>query len=493
MRRFALKFDQLKRDYGDAKMSTAKTKPDPVRISEFTGPEEDKAESTASLRSKIDLAHVEKVGLEIFLLSLGMMLILTLSLALLMVPIIFWQRSPEVLEDVWRKGFYGFLALSLLFDFYLIQRQMTLRKLRLQLAEQRSDQEILKTAKKMDEALLRSIGEGVFAVDSQERLILVNQLAEEWSGIQGRQAIRKPYREVLHFENLTVENFVEQAMKTKEGVQVDRGASLIRPDGSRMSVSILASPVLDEDEVRGCIVVFRDTTEQRALYQMKTDFVSIASHQLRTPLTGLRWYSSTLAEGQAGALNPEQQELLKEIERCVDRMVVLVDNLLDVARLDQGTLQLDLVPVSLAELLADAVRSLEPKAQNFNVSLTVDDGIASLPTVRADKLRLTEVIHNLVDNAIRYTPEQGTVKVMARQEGKEIIISISDTGVGIPEAERPRLFKKFSRIENPLSNRERGSGLGLYFAKGVVEKHGGKISLRSGVGKGSTFYVSLPL
>jgi signal transduction histidine kinase len=245
--------------------------------------------------------------------------------------------------------------------------------------------------------------------------------------------------------------------------------------------------------VRGCIVVFRDTTEQRALYQMKTDFVSIASHQLRTPLTGLRWYSSTLAEGQAGALNPEQQELLKEIERCVDRMVVLVDNLLDVARLDQGTLQLDLVPVSLAELLADAVRSLEPKAQNFNVSLTVDDGIASLPTVRADKLRLTEVIHNLVDNAIRYTPEQGTVKVMARQEGKEIIISISDTGVGIPEAERPRLFKKFSRIENPLSNRERGSGLGLYFAKGVVEKHGGKISLRSGVGKGSTFYVSLPL
>ncbi len=443
--------------------------------------------------SGIDPGRVERMDLELFLLSLGMILILTLSLALLMVPVVFWQRAPEVLEDIWRKGFFGFLALSLLFDIYLMQRQKTVRKLRVQLAKQRSDRELLMSAKKMDEALLRSIGEAVFAVDSQGRLILLNQRAEHWTGIRAEQAIHKPYREVLRFENLNIEDFVEQAMKSRRDVQVNGDAVLIRADGSRMSVSILASPVRHENAVRGCIVVFRDTTEQRALYQMKTDFVSIASHQLRTPLTGLRWYASTLAEGNAGPLNPKQQELFNEIDRCIVQMVTLVDDLLDVARLDQGTLKLDMVPVALADLVAGVLHSLEPKAQKYHVSLSMDEGVKSTPLVRADKSRLSEVLFNLVDNAIRYTPERGSVRLMARQEGKEVVIAVSDTGVGIPESERSKLFNKFSRIENPLSGRERGTGLGLYFAKGVVEKHGGRIWVQSVVGNGSTFCVSLPL
>jgi PAS domain S-box-containing protein len=474
-------------------MATIDAGPDPVESSEGSSLGSFGSKSTDADLSRINFLQIERAGLELFLLSLGMLLILTLSLALLMAPIIFWQRAPEVLEEVWRKGFYGFLALSLLFDIYLVQRQMSLRKLRVQLGKQKSDQELLMAAKNMDEALLRSIGEGVFAVDSHERLILLNRRAEEWTGIKAAQAIYKPYREVLHFDKLVVEDFVHQAMEFQRDVHVDGDAVLIRPDGSHMPVSVLASPVRHVHEVRGCIAVFRDTTEQRALDQMKTDFVSIASHQLRTPLTGLRWYTSTLAEGHAGPLNTEQQELLKEIERCTGQMVTLVDDLLDVARLDQGTLHLELAPVRVADLLAEVVHNLDPKAQRYDVRVIVDEGTASAPPVRADKLHLTEVLFNLVDNAIRYTPEQGTVKLMARQEGGDVVISVSDTGVGIPEAERPRLFQKFSRIENPLSNRERGSGLGLYFARGVVEKHGGKIWVRSGVGKGSTFYVSLPL
>lgn len=433
------------------------------------------------------------MDLDLFLLSLGMILILTLSLALLMVPVVFWQRTPEVLEDIWRKGFFGFLALSLLFDIYLVQRQMAVRKLRAQLAKQRSDRELLMSAKQMDDALLRSIGEGVFAVDSQGRLILLNQRAEDWTGIRAEQAIHKPHREVLRFEKLNREDFVERAMKSQQDVQENGDAVLIRPDGSRMSVSILASPVRHENAVRGCIVVFRDTTEQRALYQMKTDFVSIASHQLRTPLTGLRWYASTLADGNAGPLNPKQQELLSEIERCIVQMVALVDDLLDVARLDQGTLKLDRVPLALADLVAGVVHRLEPKAQKYRVSLIMDEGVRSTPLVHADQARLSEVLFNLVDNAIRYTPELGSVRIMARQEGREVVIAVSDTGVGIPESERSKLFNKFSRIENPLSGRERGTGLGLYFAKGVVEKHGGRIWVQSVTGNGSTFFVSLPL
>jgi PAS domain S-box-containing protein len=441
----------------------------------------------------IEMGQVEKASLELFLLTLGMVFILTLSLALLMIPVVFWQRSTEILEDIWRKGFYGFLALSLLFDVYLVQRQLNLRHLRRLLAQQRSDQELLLAAKKMDDALLRSIGEGVFAVDSEGRLILLNRRAEEWTGMEAREAISKPYREILRFESSTPENFVEHTVQTGRGLQVEGDAVLLRADGSRMPVSILASPVIQEDRVRGSIVVFRDTSEQRALDQMKTEFISIASHQLRTPLAGMRWYTSTLVEGHAGTLNPQQAELTKEIENCVEQMVALVNDLLDVARLDQGTLKLSPIAVLPNDLLTEVARTMEGKANKFQVSLLVEQEGASCPPLYADKALLMEVLLNLVDNAIRYTPEHGEVKLGVKQENQSLVFSVSDTGVGISEENVEKLFRKFSRIQNPLSNRERGSGLGLYFAKGIVEKHGGTIWVRTARGKGSTFYIRLPL
>jgi PAS domain S-box-containing protein len=422
-----------------------------------------------------------------------MVLILTLGLAILMVPVVFWQRPSDILQDVWRKGFYGFLVLSLLFDAYLIQRQLRLRQLRRLLAQHRSDQELLLAAKKMDEALLHSIGEGVFAVDSEGRLILLNRRAQEWTGTGASGAISKPFAEVLHFEGQTPQNFVEQVVRTGQGLQVGGEAMLVRPGGSRMPVSILAAPVLQDGRVRGCIIIFRDTSEQRALDRMKDEFISIASHQLRTPLAGLRWYTSTLAEGITGALSPQQSELVKEMETCVGQMTTLVNDLLDVARLDQGTLTLNRVEIQPRELLAEVASNLESKAKRLRVSLLINDEGSLFPPVHADKALITEVLRNLVDNALKYTPENGGVKLSARQEGQSLIFAVSDTGVGIPEESIDKLFRKFSRIENPLSKRERGSGLGLYFAKGIVEKHGGTIRVHSAPSQGSTFYVRLPL
>ena len=444
-------------------------------------------------RLSIEAGQVERQSLELFFLTLGMVLILTLGLAILMVPVVFWQRPTEILQDVWRKGFYGFLVLSLLFDVYLIQRQLRLRQLRRLLAQQRSDQELLWAAKKMDEALLHSVGEGVSAVDSEGRLILLNRRAQEWTGIEARDAISRPYGEVLHFEGQTPGNFVEQVVHTGQGLQAGGEAVLVRRGGGRMPVSILAAPVLQDDRVRGSIVIFRDTSEQRALDQMKDEFISIASHQLRTPVAGLRWYTSTLAEGVAGPLSPQQSELVKEMESCVGQMATLVNDLLDVARLDQGTLKLSLAEVQPQELLAEVMRTLEAKAKRLQVTLQVEEPGSACPPLRADKALMKEVLRNLVDNAIKYTPEHGEVKLTAQQEDQGLIFSVSDTGVGIPEEGIEKLFRKFSRIENPLSKRERGSGLGLYFAKGIVEKHGGKIWVQSAPGCGSTFCVRLPL
>jgi len=181
------------------------------------------------------------------------------------------------------------------------------------------------------------------------------------------------------------------------------------------------------------------------------------------------------------------------MESCVGQMTTLVNNLLDVARLDQGTLTLNQVEVRPHELLAEVVSTLESKAKRLQVSLRVDGEGPLCSPVRADKALITEVLRNLVDNAIKYTPEHGVVKLRAQREGRSLVFSVSDTGVGIPQEGIEKLFRKFSRVENTLSKRERGSGLGLYFAKGIVEKHGGTISVRSMQGQGSTFYVRLPL
>jgi signal transduction histidine kinase len=145
------------------------------------------------------------------------------------------------------------------------------------------------------------------------------------------------------------------------------------------------------------------------------------------------------------------------------------------------------------ELLTEVARTTEGKAKKFQVSLLIEQEGASYPPLYADKALLTEVLLNLVDNAIRYTPEHGEVKLRVKQEGQSLVFSVCDTGVGISEENVEKLFKKFSRIENPLSNRERGSGLGLYFAKGIVEKHGGTIWVRSAPSQGSSFYIRLPL
>jgi PAS domain S-box-containing protein len=453
----------------------------------------DQHPSEVPIGTELEFVRAERMSSHLFFLTLGIILVLTLGLVLFMVPFVYWEGATEVLKDVWRKSFVGFLVLSLLLDVYLLQQQRTLHRVRRQLAKQRSDQELLLAAKKMDEALLRSIGEGVFAVDSESRLILLNRRTEEWAGVRAADSMGRPYREVLRFEKMQVADFAEQAMKSARGVEVGGDALLVKSDESRMPVSVLASPVIDEGVVRGCVVVFRDTTEQRALDRAKTEFISAASHQLRTPLTALRWSASTLAEELAGGMNPRQEELLKEVEGCIDRMVKLVNDLLDVTRLDQGTLMLDRTPVLLNDVVGNVIRSLETKARKYQVSVVVDDALSALPPVRADYGRLWEVLLILVDNAIKYTQERGVVTLQARREDQHVVLSVSDTGVGIPAEEHHKLFKKFSRVDNPLSTRERGSGLGLYFAKGIVEKHGGNIWVESGAGKGSTFCIRLPM
>jgi PAS domain S-box-containing protein len=350
------------------------------------------------------------------------------------------------------------------------------------------------------EALLGSIGDGVFAVDAEGRIIEFNPAAAALTGESEGAALGRPYAEVIALleerPGLPPERSdpVRQAMAQGRTLRVLRSLTLLRPDGSRLPVAVTAAPVRDEGGgVQGCIVVFSDASQEREVDRMKNEFISIASHQLRTPMSGVKGVLGLLLENVLGPLSPDQEKYLRRAYEANERLIALVNDLLNISRLEQGSLLLRVEPVDLAAMLAALVSEFQPRAARYRLEVRIESGGGEGGAgVRGDPMRLREVFANLLDNAIKYTPEGGAIVVRWSGAPHSVSVEISDSGVGIAPERIPELFAKFSRIPNPLSGREFGTGLGLYFARSVVELHHGKIDVASMPGAGTTFRVSLP-
>ena len=350
------------------------------------------------------------------------------------------------------------------------------------------------------EALLGSIGDGIFAVDGEGRIIEFNRAAAALTGESAATALRRPYAQVIALAEETPGQLpadarpdpVHQAMLQGRAFRFLRGLTLLRRDGTRLPVTFSAAPVRDEHGgVAGAIVVFSDASQEREVDRMKNEFISIASHQLRTPMSGVKGALALLLEEVLGPLNPEQLQYLRRAYDSNERLIALVNDLLNISRLEQGSLQLRAEPVPLAEVLRGLVAEYQPRAARYRQLLVLDAGEGD-STVQGDAVRLREVFGNLLDNAIKYTPEGGAIGVRWRASALEVAIEVSDSGVGIPADKLATLFQKFIRIQNPLSGREFGTGLGLYFARSVVELHQGTIEVESPAGQGTTFRVRLP-
>ncbi|MBI1834010.1 MAG: HAMP domain-containing histidine kinase [Candidatus Andersenbacteria bacterium] len=226
--------------------------------------------------------------------------------------------------------------------------------------------------------------------------------------------------------------------------------------------------------------------------RVKSEFISLASHQLRTPLTGIRWAHHALLEGQAGVVNEEQRRIL---ERSLDRtqaMMGLVGELLDVARIEDQKYRLLKESTDTGELVRGVVDQFSEAAERRKISLDVSVD-SNLPKITIDKTKLNIALGNLVDNAIKYTPPGGKVTVSAMQSDEMVCIKVLDTGIGIPQGDQYRAFSKFFRSSNAIAMHTRGSGLGLYISRTIIEKHGGTIAVDSAEGKGSTFTICLPI
>ncbi|MFZ5817736.1 MAG: two-component system histidine kinase PnpS [Bacillota bacterium] len=333
------------------------------------------------------------------------------------------------------------------------------------------------------DAILQHMADGVLLIDGHKKIVLMNPAAEQMLGVTAREAVGKDHLEVTHHFDL--DEKLQQVLRTGEGASLEIRRA--RPETQILEARL--APAGREPE-RGVLLVLRDITRSRQLEQMRTEFVASVTHELRTPLTSIRGFAETLLEGALD--EPEtSRHFVTIIKRESEHLGALIEDLLDLSRIESGKFRMKREKVELQSLVPETVGRLAQKAETNGIELTMEVP-AGLPAIPGDRDRLAQVLINLVDNAVKYTPAGGQVKVTARDEGSQVRISVADTGVGIPQLDLPRIFERFYRVDKARSRATGGTGLGLSIVKHIVEAHRGSITVQSQVGVGSTFTILLP-
>ncbi len=328
-------------------------------------------------------------------------------------------------------------------------------------------------------AILANIADGIVAVDRDDRIVLWNAMAEHITGVPASEALGRSVPEVLQRELST---------NGTEGV-VERHVA-IRRGGDEVWLALSEAVMLDlAGAVAWRIFAFRDVSSERGVEQMKSDFVSAVSHELRTPLTSIYGFAETLQRSDVDFTDVERETFLRHIAAESERLIRIVDDLLSVARLEAGTLEVAREPTDLGDALRDAVAAAQGREEGrHRFSVRVEPAELA---VRADREKLGQVLANLLDNAVRYSPEGGTIIVSARGRAQAAEVTVADEGIGISEPDRQRVFAKFFRSERAPAGQ--GTGLGLFLVRGLVTAMGGRIWLESEEGQGSRFTFELPL
>jgi two-component system phosphate regulon sensor histidine kinase PhoR len=340
-----------------------------------------------------------------------------------------------------------------------------------------------------------SMGDGVIVVDPQKRIILFNTVAETLAGWEFERVQDRPIDELFRVVNERTKEPIESPIdkvlrsgKTETGTDFD---ILTAMDGTERPISTIAAPILKNvGTIVGIVMVFRDVSREREIDRLKDDFISSISHELRTPLTSIKAYTETILHDFD---MPEQtkRQFLGIVDEESNRLANLIEGLLEVSRLESGTVKISREPVDITAIIRGVWSALQPLADKKNIQLNIDVG-DELPQLLGDESKIQSAVTNLVNNAIKFTPEGGQVSVSARQQADEIVIRISDTGMGIPKEALAKIFERFYRVPHP-GKQIPGTGLGLTIVQKIVTMHGGRIEVESEVNRGTAFTVFLPL
>jgi two-component system, OmpR family, phosphate regulon sensor histidine kinase PhoR len=332
------------------------------------------------------------------------------------------------------------------------------------------------------EAILRTMADGVLLLDHRKKILMLNPAAQAMFGLTDADAVGRDHLEVTHHFDL--DQLLDKVLQTGETATLE----IRRARPAEQILEARLAPFGDGH--RGVLLVLRDATRARKLEQMRTDFVSNVTHELRTPLTSIRGFAETLLEGALE--DPDTaRHFVGIIQRESEQLGRLIDDILDLSRIEGGKWKVRKEPVRLQELAQETVGRLSSKAETLGVDLRLEIPDA-LPQIQADAVRLAQVLLNLVDNALKYTKPGGSVTVSAFEQGPLLHVRVQDTGAGIPRADLSRLFERFYRVDKARSRATGGTGLGLSIVKHIVEAHGGAVGVESELGKGSTFFFTLP-
>ncbi|MCD5397188.1 MAG: cell wall metabolism sensor histidine kinase WalK [Candidatus Pacebacteria bacterium] len=340
--------------------------------------------------------------------------------------------------------------------------------------------------KRKTEAIISNFTDGLLFFDNQGYLKIFNPQAEIFFEVKAIEVLEKKTFFLKSISSLKVLiDFLETKQERIFREEIEINENLI--------LEISSLPILGKEGKRaGILLILHDVTREKQVQKMKTEFVSIAAHQLRTPLSAIKWTLKMLLDGDLGPLNKEQIEFVNKNYISNERMISLINDLLNVTRIEEGRYLYSKQLIDFYDLIHEIVNTFEEEFKKKKIKISFQKAEEKIPLIKVDVEKMQLAVHNLIDNAIRYTSSEGKIIISLKLIDQNIEFSIQDTGIGIPKNQEEKIFTKFFRGINIMKIDTEGTGLGLFITKNIIEAHDGKIWFESEENKGTTFYFTLP-
>jgi GAF domain-containing protein/nitrogen-specific signal transduction histidine kinase len=343
------------------------------------------------------------------------------------------------------------------------------------------------------QAMLEAIADGVMVTDAAGQVILFNAAAARILDTPREAVLGRNIKDMSGLYGVAGSSWATLAADwqfDRDGTEMPYIEEML--DIENRIASVRLAPVYLDTEFLGTVSVFRDITRDAEVARMKSDFVSTVSHELRTPMTSIKGFVDLVLMGTAGHVSEQQRHFLQIVKSNIDRLADLVEDILDLSKIETGRLYLQLEPVYFPVVVQGVLESLQAEIEDKGLELVVEV-TPDLPLVKGDQDRLIRILTNLVSNAYKYTPAGGQIRITATPQEDLVRVAVADTGIGISEEDRAKIFDRFFRASHPMVREISGTGLGLPIVKSLVEMHGGKVQVQSELGKGSEFSFTLPL